>query len=247
MDRQDQRKRAFSQAFQLMNQPRLGDTDAQATKRILSCPLRSVAPYYHDFDQEKEPSLDPDCGTVFEQIPGTQIRRPPPIDLKHLNPALYNYASLQYELYGNGPRSRLEPGVGAMSPPISRSRYVKATVQCESDLPTPQFVRGKSFFGPSPYIRSDSSLSPKNVFNSYTQSRDRLAIYENGDSPMSDTLTAVSPLTPSALRFGDLSLESQRYSLPSSPLRNGGHENRAAVKIVPTSSFARYVLYGSEA
>lgn len=245
MDPQDQRKRAFSQAFQKLNQSRLSDNDSQAAKRVFSYPLGPTALYHQDCNQENETPLDLDYSVAFKQIPGTQIRHPPPVDLQYANPILYNYASLQYALYGNGPGPELESVDGTMQRPAAPKRPYQGPVLHEAALPTPQYVRGQSMFGPSPYIRPDSSSSLGNMIDSYAQSRPGPFIYEDECSPMSNATTAVGPLTPSALDFGDLSLNSPGYSLPTSSLRDDEHGSRTTVRVVPTSRFAKYVIFPS--
>jgi hypothetical protein len=242
MDRQEQRKRAFSQAFQRLNQTRLDETSVQAAKRVLSYPIGFTVPLNHNADQENQTPTDLNNDISFDQIPGTVLHHPPPSGLQHLNPRLYNYTSLQYELYGNGPGPELRDAAKAPSPPAPRKREFDGPVLRELDLPTPLFVRGKSMFGPSPYVRPDSASRLDDIPRFRVQSEHVPAIYPNTNSPMSDVSTAVGPVTPSALNFGDLSLESQGYSLPSSPLRDVGYGNRATVKIMPTSAFARYIF-----
>lgn len=233
MDRQEQRKRAFSQAFQRINQPRHSDQNAQPAKRILSYPLGATAPHHQDFDQENEAPLDLDSTAAFDEAPGTQIRHPAPVDLQYGDPAHYNYASLQYELYGNGPGPDVEYESGSSPPPLWRDRQPVFPARHDS-LPTPPVVRGQSMFGPSPYVRPDLDTSLGDTIDSYAQPVTK-------QSPMSDASTAVDPLTPSALNFGELTLSSQGYSIPSSPLRHGNQGGRATVRVVPVASFARYV------
>ncbi|KAJ4317312.1 hypothetical protein N0V94_004997 [Neodidymelliopsis sp. IMI 364377] len=238
MDRQEQRKRAFSQAFQRLNQTRLDDSSVQAAKRVLSYSNGFTVPFNHDADQENQTPTDVNSDIAFDQIPSTVLHHPPPSDLQYLNPRLYNYASLQYELYGNGPGPELKDVANAPSPPAPRKREFDGPVLREADLPTPLFVRGQSMFGPSPYVRPDSASRLDDIPRFHVQSENGPSTYQNTSSPMSDVSTTVGPVTPSALNFGDLSLESQGYSLPSSPLRDIGYGNRATVKIMPTSAFA---------
>lgn len=228
MDHQDQRKRAFSQAFHQLNQYSLGDNNFQVAKRVSSQPLLSTALYHHNSDQENETPLDLDYNEAFEQIPGTQIRHPPPVYLQYANPALYNYASLQYQLYGSGPGPQLKSDAGSL-PPLAPKRHFNDPILCTA-VPTPEIVRGHSMFGPSPYVRPDFNSALRDIIDSYAASR---------DSSMSDATTAVGPLTPSALHFGDLSLSSQANSVPSSPFRDDGLNNRAIARIVPVASFTR--------
>ena len=232
MDRQDQRKRAFSQAFQRMNQPRPGD-NSQPAKRILSYPLVSTCLHHQGLDQKTEVPLGLDCVPAFNQIPRTQIRRPPPVDLLYADPAHYNYASLQYELYGNGSGPELKADTGRTPPPVVRNQRFGDSLLRESPLSTPPIVRGQSMFGLSPSVRPEPSPSLGNIVDSYAQSK---------GSSVSDTTTAVGPLTPGALKFGDLSLDSQGHSLPPSPLQTGGQGNYGRVRVVPISSFARCAL-----
>ena len=236
MDRQDQRKRAFSQAFQRMNQPRVDDGHSQATKRTLSYPLSSTTPYPHKSNQENEFMLNLDCGLVLGAIPGTQVRHNPSAELQQPNPRLCIYTSLQCRLNGTG----------VISPPIVRNRNFEGSLPYEPALPTPQFVQGKSMLSPSPCIRPDFESSSDDTVDAYASCfrSDRVrVIYENGRSSMTDATTTIDPLTPNTLKFGDLSLNSQSYSLRSSPMRDVVHGHRATVKTVPTSSFARYSLY----
>ena len=238
MDRQEQRKRAFSQAFQRMNQPRHSDQNAQPAKRILSYPLGATGLHHQDFDQENEAPLDLDSTAAFDEIPGTQIRRPAPVDLQYADPSLYNYASLQYELYGNGPGPEVEYEPGSSTPPLFRERQPKFSARLDS-LPTPPVIRGQSMLGPSPYVRPELDSSLGDIIDSYAQPGPEL-------SPMSDASTAVGPLTPSALHFGDLTLNSEGYSIPSSPHRHGNRDSSATIKVVPVASFARYARRTSQ-
>lgn len=242
MDPRDQRKRAFSQAFQRVNQPRLSGNDDQAAKRTLSHSLGSTGLHCQKPNQKDNLLPEPDCTLAFEQIPDTQIRYPLPAVSQHDKPALYTYASLQYELRGN--ESERDPNFDAkeIPPPIMRNQCYEYPAIREAALSTPEFVRGKSMFGPSPYIRPDSSSPLGNAVNPYAQFEIEPASYRGEDSPMSDATTAVGPLTPSALNFGDLSLGSGGQSLAPSPLRHDSTSTRATVRVVPTSSFGRYVL-----
>jgi hypothetical protein len=120
-----------------MNQRRLGDHNAPLAKHVLSYPIGSTGLYHQKSDQENEVPLGYDCTTAFDQIPGAQIRRPPPVDLQYANPALRNYASLQDELYGNGPESDLKPSAGDLPPPVVRNKHFKSPVLPES----PQLYR----------------------------------------------------------------------------------------------------------
>lgn len=233
MNRREQRKRAFSQAFQRINQPRHSDHSFQLAKRILSYPLDATG-LYQDYDQENEAPLDLDSAAAFDEAPGTQMRHPAPVGLQCAGPALCNYASLQYELYGSAPGPEVEYESGSSQPPLLREREPLLPAQHNS-LPTPSAVRGQCMFGPSPYVRPD--LGPS--LGSYAQSGTDLF-------PMSDASTAVGPPTPSALNFGDLSLNSEGHSIPSSPLRYGSHGGRATVRVVTISSFARYARRASQ-
>lgn len=232
MDGQEQRKRAFSQAFQRMNQPRHSDQNAQPAKRILPYPLGTPGIHYQDFDQENEAPLDLDSTVAFEETPGTQVRYPAPVDLQCADPSLYNYASLQYELYGNGPGPEVEYELGSRPSPLFRERQPKFPARLDS-LPTPPVVRGQPMFGSSPYVRPELDSLLGDTIDSYARPGPEL-------SPMSDASTAVGPLTPSALHFGDLTLNSEGYSIPSSPHRHGDLDSRATVRIMPVASFARY-------
>jgi hypothetical protein len=237
-DRQDQRKRAFSQAFQRMNQPRPNDQNAQPAKRILSHPLGCAGLHHQEFDQENETPLDLDSTAAFDEIPSTQVRHPPSMDLQYANPALHNYASLRYELYGNGPGPEIEYEPRGSQPRLLSDRQPKFPAR-HGSLPTPAIVRGQSMFGPSPYVRPDLNPSLSDAIDLYAQPVTEL-------SPMSDTSNTVGPLTPSALNFGDLTLNSQGYSLPSSPLRHGDQGNRATARVVLVSSLTRYVRCASQ-
>lgn len=235
MDRQEQRKRAFSQAFQRMNQPRHSDQNAQPAKRILSYPLDATGLHHQDLDQENEAPLDLDSTAAFDEAPGTQIRHPASVDFQYADPTLYNYVSLQYELYGHrpGPEVKYEPG--SSPPPLLREQQPRFPARHDS-LPTPPVVRGQSMFGPSPYVRPDLDSSLGDIINSYVQPGLEL-------SPMSDASTVVGALTPSALNFGDLTLNSQGYSIP---LRHGNQGGRATVRVVPVAYFAKYVRCASQ-
>ncbi|KAF9696486.1 hypothetical protein EKO04_005627 [Ascochyta lentis] len=222
-----------------MNQLKHDESHGQAAKRVSTDPFGSADSYLRDSHEENEVPLDLDYSPGVEPIPGTQIHHPPPAGLQYTNPALYNYASLQFELYGNGPGPQLKSGVGGIPSSAAPKRQFEGPVLHEAALPTPQIVRGKSMFGPSPYTRPDHSSLLHEMLDSYAQPGPGPAIYDDGDSPMSDATRAVGPMTPGALNFGDLSLNSKGYSLPSSPLQDGNHGNRATVRVVPTSSFAR--------
>lgn len=217
-----------------MNQPRHSDQNVKPAKRILSYPLSSTDFYHQGFDQENEAPLDLDSTDAFHKFSGTQIRHPPPVDLQYANPVLYNYESLQYELYGNGPGPELEHDAGGDPPLLVRNRQPVFPTRHDSlpSLPTPAVVRGQSMFGPSPYVRLDLDSPLNDIVDSYAQPGAE-------DTPMSDATTTIGPLTPSALNFGDLSLNSQGYSFPSSPLRHGAQCGRATARVVPVSSFAR--------
>lgn len=231
MDHQDQRKRAFSQAFQRMNQLRQGDHNTKPAKRILSYPLGATDLRHQECDQENEAPLDLDTTAAFDEMPGTQIRHPLPVNLQYADPTLYDYASLQNELYANGPGPELNYESGSSPPPLLRDRKPMFPVRHDS-LPTPPIVRGQSMFGPSPYVRPD-------LVESYGYSGTEL-------SPMSDTSTAVGPVTPSALNFDYLTLNSQGHPLTSSPIRYGRRGGRTTVRVVPVFSFVRYVRHGSQ-
>ena len=127
-----------------------------------------------------------------------------------------------------------------MRPPVVHNRNFEELVRRKSSLPTPKFVHGKSSFGSSPCIKLDFSSRTSAIVDSYDQYEPGPAIYGDSRSPMSDATTAVGPMTPSALKFGDLTFNSQGYSLPSSPIRGDGQKNRTTVRVVPTSSFTRY-------
>ncbi|KAF1931822.1 uncharacterized protein M421DRAFT_321363 [Didymella exigua CBS 183.55] len=231
MDRQDQRKRAFSQAFQRANQPRHSDQNAQPTKRILSYPLGVAGLHKQEFDQENEVPLDLDSTAAFDEIPETQIRHLAPVDLQSAHPALHNYASLQYKLYSNGPGLELGYELGS-SPPVLRDPQPKFSIRHDS-LPTPPIVRGQSMFGPSPCIRTGLSSSLEDIANSFAQPETKL-------SSMSNASAAICPMTPSALNFGDLTLHSQGRSLPSSPHRYGSQGGRTTTRVMPVSFFAKH-------
>ncbi|KAF3052143.1 hypothetical protein E8E11_011421 [Didymella keratinophila] len=232
MDRQEQRKRAFSQAFQRINQPKHSDQNAQPAKRILSYPLGVTTLQHQGSDQENEAPLDLDSAAAFDEAPGIQIRYPASVDSQYADPSLFNHASLQYELYGDGPGPEVEYEPGSSPPPLLRERQSSFPAWHDS-LPTPPVVRGQSMFGPSPYVRPDLDSSLGDIIDSYAQPGPEL-------SPMSDASTAVDPLTPSALNFGDLTLSSQGYSIPSSPLLHGNQGGRATVRVVPVAPFARH-------
>lgn len=233
MDREEQRKRAFSQAFQHMNQPRYSDLNAPPAKRVHSHPLGATALHLPEFGHENEAPLDWDSRAAFDNAPSTRIRHTAPVDLQYFNPAHYNHASLQCELYGNSPGPEVECEPGSSPPPLKRDRRLTSPARHHS-LPTTPIVRGQSMFAPSPYIRPDLVISLGDVIGSYAQ-----PVTE--PSPMSDVSTVVDPLTPSALNFGELTLKSEGYSIPSSPLWHGNQGGRATVRLMPVGSFARCV------
>ncbi|KAH6643552.1 hypothetical protein C7974DRAFT_671 [Boeremia exigua] len=238
MDYQDQRKRAFSQAFQLANQPRFSDSRSQPAKRILTYPLHSMGLCYQNTDKENDGPLDLDYDSTVDEAPGTQVRHPPPINLRRTRPVLYNTASLQYELYGDGPGP--EAGTSYDPNSVVRNAGLRDSDVCKSPLSTPSIVRGKSMFGPSPYLRPNLSLSLGSSADSCSQTAFISGVLENAGPPMSDATTAVNPLTPSTLKFGDLSLNSEGYSFMSSPLRQSVQGNRATVSMVSTCSFSKF-------
>lgn len=246
MDRQDQRKRAFSQAFQRMNQPRIDDSLSQAAKRTLSYPLGSTTPYPSDINQENEAMLNLDCGLALEAIPGTQIRHNPPANLQQLNPGTYNCASFRYQLYDTILEQELRHGTRVMPPPMMHSQSFEGPVHYKPAFPSTQFVPGKPTLSLSPHTRPDSSSSSDDTVgacDSCPQSGCGSAIYENESFSMTYSTTAIDALTPSALNFGGLSLDGQGYSLHSYPVRDVHYSHRATVRIVPASSFARYKFY----
>lgn len=242
MDRQDQHKRAFSQAFQLINQSRLSENYTQSAKRISTSPLNPVDLYHQEYDRKNETPLDLDCVPAFDEIPGTQIRHAAPAGLSYADPSVKSHNSLQYELYSYGPGPEVEADIEYGPSPVVRNERLGSETQYDSPLPTPAVVRGRSMFGPSPYVRPDS-LPSITIVNSDFRNETTSVNPNSEDSPMSDATTAINPPTPSALNFSDLSLNSEGYSIPSSPLRISVHENRTTVSIVPASSFAEYVHY----
>lgn len=220
MDVQAQRKRAFSQAFQLINQTRLVNNHLQPAKRVSHHPL--------DSNQENEaPSTRI---STLEQTPGTQVRHPKPDGLGYTKNTPYSYALLRYELFGIevGPESSLTTDVDL--PPVLRGGHFD-TPELPDSLSTPQIVRGQSMFGPSPYVRPDVSLSIGDKASEQTQSRDFLMT----DAP-------VDLLTPSALGFDNLSLNSHESSMNASPIRREDQYCRTRVRIVPISSMKMYVI-----
>lgn len=229
MNRQDARKRAFSQAFQRKNQLKFGDSLSQPAKRFLSYPCGSTDFYQQEFDQENRLPFDQDCTAASDSTPRTQIRRPKLSDSQYAQPAHHTDAPLQDELCSIRPGRESKAGDDVLPPPVLRKRQHESPLLCISDL-TPTVVRGQSMFGPSPYVRPDFSSSTSTIAGAYSCSE---------DSPMSDAVTAVALLTPSALGFGGLSLNNHDYSSPSSPLRDGEEGNRATVRIVSTASLKR--------
>lgn len=237
MDRQDQHKRAFSQAFPRMYQPRYGGQHAQPVKRILPDPVSSTSICQQESDQENEEPLGSNTAASFNEAPGTQIHHQPTVDLQYANAATCSHASFYYELYSNGsaPAPALEHDVRGSPLPLLCDQQPRFPLRYDS-LSTPQVVRGQSMFGPSPYVRSDLSSSSGSIVGPHAQSGNEL-------SPMSDAFTAVGPLTPGALKFGDLTLNSKGHSLSSSSVRYEGQGGHAAVSVVPVISFARYVCF----
>lgn len=243
MDRQDQRKRTFSQTFHLVNQARLGDNHVQPAKRNMSYALNSTGLYHLGSDPGDDSSLDRKCVSALDEVPGTQIRHQVPVDLQYTDPSLYGHASLQYNLYSNEPGPDMRNNTELVARPVVSNYCLEDMSQYESPPPTPAFVRGHSMFDPSHYVRRDDNSPLSSIVNSYFRSMNVSAIHISSDSPMSDATTAIAPLTPSALNFADLSLNSQAYSVPSSsPLRISVRDNRTTVTVVPTSSLAKYAL-----
>ncbi|KAF3033384.1 hypothetical protein E8E12_005097 [Didymella heteroderae] len=220
------------QAFQRMNQPRHRDQHAQPSKRVLSYPLGATSLRHQGLNQENETPLDLVSAAVFAEVSNTRIRHPAPVGLQYADPALYDYASLQYALSRNDPGPEVEYELGSSPPPLFHDRQPKFSARHDS-LPTPPIVRGRPMFSPSPYVRPDLNPSLSDIINSHVQPG-------IGLSPMSDASTAVGPLTPSALNFGDLTLNGQGYLIPSSPLRHVNQGGRATVRAVPISSFAKH-------
>ena len=101
MDHQDRRKRAFSQAFQRLSQPRHLDSSLQPAKRISSHSSGSTDVYQQAPlpDQIRTPDVGP--------APGTQVRHPQPSNVQHADSIHYNDASLRYKLYVGGLESEL--------------------------------------------------------------------------------------------------------------------------------------------
>ena len=101
MDHQDRRKRAFSQAFQRLSQPRHLDSSLQPAKRISSHSSGSTDVYQQAPlpDQIRTPDVGP--------APGTQVRHPQPSNLQHADSIHYDDASLRYKLYVGGLESEL--------------------------------------------------------------------------------------------------------------------------------------------
>ena len=243
MERQDQRKRTFSQTFHLVNQARLGDNHVQSAKRNLSYALNSTGLDHLGLDREEETSLDLNYVSAFDEVPGTQVRHPVPVDLQYDHSSLYDYAPLQYELYSNGPGPEMHTNTELVPRPVVNNYCLGDMSQYESPPPTPAFVRGHSMFGPSPYVRGDGISPSSSIVDSYFRNENVSTIHVYSDYPMSDATTAIGPLTPSALKFADLSLNSQAYSVPSSsPLRVSVRDTRTTVTVVPTSSFAEYAI-----
>lgn len=240
MDRQDQRKRAFSQAFQHLNQPRPSDYSTQPAKRILYYPPSTAGLNQQNCDHgigDGDPRYL-DWTATFDATPETQIRHPRQVDLQCIDPAFHNHPSLQDELCGNRPRSELNYEPGSCPPPLLRDRQSILSARYDS-LPTPLVVRGLSMFGPSPYVRPDLNSTLGRNHSSHVQPGDEL-------SPISAASTEVGLLTPSALNFGDLNLNSQGHSFPSSPFQYGNQGGRTTVRIVPVISFARYVRHAPQ-
>jgi hypothetical protein len=96
MDHQDRCKRAFSQAFQRLSQPRLLDSSSQPVKRISSYPRDSTGHYQRDFDQENAPLPDQIRTPDMDPVPGTQVRHPQP---SNADSSHYINAPLRYALY----------------------------------------------------------------------------------------------------------------------------------------------------
>ena len=96
MDHQDRRKRAFSQAFQRLSQPRHLDSSLQPAKRISSHSSGSTDVYQQAPlpDQIRTPDIGP--------APGTQVRHPQPSNVQQADSIHYNDASLRYKLYVGG-------------------------------------------------------------------------------------------------------------------------------------------------
>ncbi|KAJ4992273.1 BTB/POZ domain-containing protein [Stagonosporopsis vannaccii] len=193
MDRHDQRKRTFSETFQLANLPRLGNNHAQSAKRISSCPLNSTDLWHQGFDRENEIPLNLNGVSAFDDFAGTQIRHPASVDPRYADPLLYSHESMHYERYTKGPGPEIQSDTEQCPPPVLRDRRL-----------------------------GDVSQSTQ----------------VNADSPISNATTEIGPLSPSGLNFGDLSLNSRDYSVPSSPNQIDIHGHRTTVTAVPTSSFA---------
>lgn len=240
MNCHDQHKRAFSQAFPPMNQPRFIDGYTQSAKRILSYQRNTSDHYLPEFEQENDVPLDLDCAPAFDEAPGTQVRHPVSVDSRHVD---YNHASLHYELYSNGSGSRIQANPEGLSPALLQNEQPRDRSQSEAPLLTPLIVSGQSMLGPSPYIRPDISSPLNNCVHPCLQNASAYNDYSDGDSPMSDATTAVGPLTPSALNFGSLSLNNQGHSISSFSVRVSIHGNRATVTVMPTSCFAEYALH----
>jgi hypothetical protein len=99
MDHQDRRKRAFSQAFQRLSQPRLLDSSSQPTKRISSYPCGSTGLYQRDFGQENAPLPEQIRTPDVDPVPRTQVRHPQPSNVQYADSSHYINAPLRYALY----------------------------------------------------------------------------------------------------------------------------------------------------
>jgi hypothetical protein len=96
MDHQDGRKRAFSQAFQRLSQPRLLNSSSQPVKRISSYPRGSTGLYQRDFGQENASLPDQIRTPDMDPVPGTQVRHAQP---SNADSSHYISAPLRYALY----------------------------------------------------------------------------------------------------------------------------------------------------
>ena len=107
MDNQDRRKRAFSQAFQRLSQPRHLDSSIQPAKRISSYSCGSTDLSQRDFGQENA-LLPAQIRTPdVDSAPGTQVRHPQPSNLQCADSIHHNDDSLRYELYFGGLQAEL--------------------------------------------------------------------------------------------------------------------------------------------
>ncbi|KAF3010924.1 hypothetical protein E8E13_010061 [Curvularia kusanoi] len=171
-----------------------------------------------DLGQENALLPDQIHTPASESVPDTQIRHPQAGHVQRADLAYYGNAPLRYEqqLSEFGPERSHSPEKAPR--PLPRNQCFESLEKFENDF-SPAVVRGQSIFGPLPVVQVDTQL----LF---------------GTNP-SDLITTVNSPSPSALGFGELSLNSRSSPIPPSVPQCEDEYNRTTVRIMSASFFAR--------